>query len=121
MVLADDADDLREMLRLALEMSGGFRVVAEAADGEKAVEAVRDLQPDALLLDLSMPLLGGLDALPAIRREAPGCSILVLSGHADPALRRDALRAGADGFLVKGSPPREVVAALRALLRHLPS
>ena len=115
-VLADDAPDLRELLRLALELSGDFRVVAEAADGEQAVQAVREHGPDALLLDLSMPLLDGLGALPEIRDAAPGCRIVVLSGYSDNGLREAALRQGADLFLVKGMPPREVVAALRTLL-----
>ena len=114
-VLADDAPDLREMLRLALEMTGDFTVVGEASDGEATVEAVRELQPDVLVLDVSMPLLGGLDAIPAIRRAAPACRILVLSGYSDGRLRAAALDAGADGFLVKGSLPRDVIDAIRAL------
>lgn len=115
-VLADDAPDLRELLRLALEMSGEFRVVAEAADGESAVAAVREHQPDVVLLDISMPLLDGLGALPAMHDAAPGCRILVLSGYSDSGLRQAAMAAGADAFLVKGLPPREVVAAVRALV-----
>jgi DNA-binding NarL/FixJ family response regulator len=115
-VLADDAADLRELLRLALEMAGDFTVIAEAADGEAAVRTVRDLQPDALLLDLSMPLLDGLGAIPEIRRAAPACTVVVLSGYSDSNLRQAALQAGADGFLVKGMLPRDVVAALRALV-----
>jgi DNA-binding NarL/FixJ family response regulator len=115
-VLADDAADLRELLRLALEMAGGFTVIAEAADGEAAVRTVREQQPDALLLDLSMPLLDGLDAIPEIRRAAPACTIVVLSGYSDANLRQAAVQAGADGFLVKGMLPRDVVAALRALV-----
>jgi DNA-binding NarL/FixJ family response regulator len=115
-VLADDAADVREMLRLALEMTGDFTVVAEAADGEAAVQAAREQQPDVVLLDLSMPLLDGLDAIPAIRGAAPSCRILVLSGYSDGHLRSQALGQGADAFLVKGAAPREVVSAARALL-----
>jgi len=115
-VLADDAADLRELLRLALEMAGDFTVIAEAADGEAAVSTVRELQPDALLLDLSMPLLDGLDAIPEIRRAAPACTIVVLSGYSDANLRQAAMQAGADGFLVKGMLPRDVVAELRSLV-----
>ncbi len=115
-VLADDAPDLRDLLRLALEMSGDFAVVAEAADGEQAVQAVVEHRPDAVLLDLSMPLLDGLGALPAIRRAVPECRIAVLSGYSDNGLREAALAAGADLFIVKGVAPREVVAAMRELL-----
>ena len=114
-VLADDAPDLREMLRLALEMTGEFAVVAEASDGEATVVAVREQQPDVLVLDVSMPLLGGLDAIPAIRSAAPACRILVLSGYSDGSLRAAALDAGADGFLVKGTLPRDVINAIRFL------
>jgi DNA-binding NarL/FixJ family response regulator len=115
-VLADDAPDMREMLRLALEMTGEFAVVAEAADGEAAVQSAQEQKPDVVLLDLSMPLLDGLDAIPAIRSAAPSCRILVLSGYSDATLRRAALGRGADAFVVKGAAPREVVAAVRALL-----
>jgi DNA-binding NarL/FixJ family response regulator len=115
-VLADDVVDLRDMMRMALEMTGDFTVVAEAGDGEAAVRAVREHQPDALLLDLSMPLLGGLDALPEIRRLAPSCSIVVFSGYGDGGLRENALRKGADAFLVKGMLPRDVIGTLRTHL-----
>ena len=114
-VLADDAADVRDLLRLALEMTGEFSVVAEAADGEAAVEAVRRHQPDVVVLDLSMPLLDGLGALPAIHQAAPACRILVLSGYSDSGLRQAAVDAGADAFLVKGLAPRELVAAVRRL------
>lgn len=116
MVIADDAPDLREMLRLAVEMSGDFTVVAEAADGEETVEAIRMHQPDALLLDVSMPLLDGLDAIPRIRAAAPQCRILVLSGYGDLELRAAVLRAGAGAYVLKGARPREVVATLRDLM-----
>lgn len=115
-VIADDARDLREMLRLAVEMDGEFEVVAEAANGEETVEAVRTHRPDAVLLDVAMPLMDGLDAIPAIRAAAPGCRILVLSGYGDLELRAAVLRAGAGAYVLKGARPREVVAALHDLM-----
>ena len=78
-VLADDSDEVRTMLRIALEIDGRFDVVGEAANGEEAVGAVKNLRPDAIFLDLMMPELGGLDAIPLIRDECPDTKIVVLS------------------------------------------
>jgi DNA-binding NarL/FixJ family response regulator len=112
-VLADDVVDLREMMRFALELTGEFTVVAEAGDGEAAVRAVEEHQPDALLIDLAMPLMDGVEAIPRIRRVAPDCRILVFSGFDHDSMRQTAMERGAHAFLVKGMLPRDVVEALR--------
>lgn len=113
-VLADDVVDLREMMRLAIEMTGEFTVVAEAGDGEAAVRAVEEHQPDALLIDLAMPLMDGVEAIPRIRSVAPDCRILVFSGFDHASMRETVMERGAHAFLVKGTLPRDVIEVLRA-------
>src|SRR4051812_14849123 len=79
-VVVDDTPDVRMLLRLALESEGDMSVVAEAADGREAVDVVAANQPDLVVLDLAMPVMDGMTALPHLRRACPGARILVLSG-----------------------------------------
>jgi DNA-binding NarL/FixJ family response regulator len=91
----------------------GFEVVGEAADGEQAIERAARLRPDLILLDLSMPGLDGLSALPRLREAAPDCEVVVLtaSGTEENLLR--AIRGGAAGYLLKSEPPARIVDFLR--------
>jgi DNA-binding NarL/FixJ family response regulator len=82
-LLVDDRGSVRAAVRLAMELHGGFLVVAEAAEGTTAVELARRHQPDLVVLDLVMPGQGGLDALPAIRAAAPGAAIVLLTASDD--------------------------------------
>jgi two-component system, chemotaxis family, chemotaxis protein CheY len=108
----DDTSDIRELLRLVLSRNG-MDVVGEAGDGRAGVELVRTERPDVVLLDLSMPVMDGLEALPLIRELVPDAQIIVLSAFAG-AMSRQVLEWGADGYLVKGTPLREVVAYVEA-------
>ena len=113
-LLADDSADLRFLVRETLEAHGGFVVEGEAGDGEEAIARAAELQPELVLLDLDMPRLGGLDALPGIRSAAPGARVIVLSGLRGDA--RDAsLAGGAVGFLEKGIKASDLVGELLAL------
>lgn len=108
-LLVDDAEDLRVLLRLAMMKSNGLTVVGEAADGVEAVQRATELQPDLVMLDLAMPRMDGLEALPLIRAAVPDVRVIVLSGFSQGALADKAIEAGADHYVVKGG-------SIRALL-----
>lgn len=108
-LVADDVDDLRHLVTLSLERSGRFQVVAEAANGADAVELAERLQPDLCLLDMSMPVMDGLEALPKIRAVAPGCIVVVLSGFDAERMAATALARGAAGYIAKGLRPDDLV------------
>ena len=115
-LVVDDHPLTREALA-ALLAQHGFAVAGQAADGEEAIELAGRLHPRLVLLDLSMPGLHGLDALPRLRAAAPGCEVVVLtaSGTEDNLLA--AIRAGAAGYLLKSEPPERIVDFLRGVAR----
>ena len=85
-----------------------FPVVAEAGDGQEAIDRARELQPDIVLLDLSMPGMGGLEALPRVRAAAPDCEVVVLTASGTEENLLAAIRAGAAGYLLKTEPPERI-------------
>lgn len=101
-VLADDTPEIRTLLRLTLEDRGEIEVVGEAGDGAEAVKIVTELRPDALILDLAMPVLDGFQAIQQVRRKAPGTKIIVLSGFDRAVMSERALSLGADMYFEKG-------------------
>jgi DNA-binding NarL/FixJ family response regulator len=114
-VLADDTWELRALLRVTLELDGRFEVVAEAGDGAEAVAAVAATRPDAIVLDLAMPVMDGLEAISAIRRHAPETKVLVFSGFDATSVAQQALELGADAFVEKGTRSSAVAALLAEL------
>jgi DNA-binding NarL/FixJ family response regulator len=114
-VIADDHAIVRAGLRALLDAEADVQVVAEAGDGRAAVAAVEKHHPDVLLVDLSMPGCNGVEAVRQVRETVPATKILVLSMHAAPDYVRPALRAGALGYLVKGSGLDDLLRALRAV------
>lgn len=111
-VLIDDADDLRLLVGRLLERDGRFRVVGEAGDGRKGVEVVTAEQPDAVLLDLAMPVMDGMQALPLIREASPDTKVVILTGFEAAQLGDDDVYLNADGFLEKGVAYDHVCATL---------
>jgi len=116
-LLADDHAVLRAGLRLLIEAQADMTCVGEAGDGVELLAQVERLRPDLVLLDLSMPRLGGLAALPEIRRKAPDARILVLTMHADDEYLRQSLKAGAAGYVLKQAADQELLLAIRAVMR----
>lgn len=116
-LLADDHAVLRSGLRLLLTSQNEYDVVGEASSGTETLSLAEQLQPDLILLDLSMPSLGGLDALPALRKLVPSAKILILTMHDDPQYLRQALKHGASGYVLKKAADTELLSAIRAVLR----
>ncbi len=116
LILADDHEIVRNGIRLVLEEQDDMEVVAEAADGEEAIRYTLGHKPDVLVLDLNMPGLSGLDAIPKVLDVSPDTAIVVLTMQAEPAFAREALRAGARGYVVKQSAASELVGAVRAIV-----
>ena len=114
-LLADDAHDIRLLLRLTLTAEAGFDVVGEAATGAAAIEQAAALQPDVVLLDLSMPVMDGLQAIPELLRVSPASRIVVLSGFDEDRMKQTALDLGAHGYVEKGSATSALVDALSQL------
>lgn len=116
-LLVDDHAVLRAGLRLLLDGQPDLRVIGEAEDVRTAVVQATTLQPDLILLDLSLTGSSGLAAIPALRTVAPHSRILVLTMHDDEGYVRQALAAGANGYVLKRAADAELIAAIRAVLR----
>ncbi len=114
-LIADDHGVVAEGLKHVVEAQADMQVVALAVDGREAVRQARELQPDVVLMDLSMPELNGADATRAILERDPKCRVIVLSMYSEREYVRRALKAGAAGYVVKRSAAKEVVDAIRAV------
>jgi DNA-binding NarL/FixJ family response regulator len=121
-VVADDADGVRDLICLLLEMEPDFTVVGRAANGVEAVDLVAETTPDLVLLDVAMPILDGIAALPRVRRLAPGARVVVFTGFSEPTLRADALALGAMDVVEKGLGLSLLIERLRDIChRPLPA
>ncbi len=114
-VIVDDTPDIRMLTRLALEMDNRVRVVGEAENGRAGIDVVERHQPDVVVLDMAMPVMDGLEALPHIKRACPTARVLVVSGFDDATVAKSAAEVGADGFLQKGAPPAVLLERVHAL------
>lgn len=117
LLLCDDAAQLRALYRIVFEAEPDFIVVGEAEDGEQGVTAARHLQPDVVLLDISMPVMDGLEAIPGIRNSAPDAAIVMCTAMVNDRIRRRATELGAHGFIEKGHDPRALVDQVRVATR----
>jgi len=113
--LAEDHETVRAGLKLIVNAQADMQVVGEAADGRAAVAGVCEQRPDIVLMDISMPLLNGLKATEKIQQSCPDVKILALTRHRDDGYLQQVLRAGASGYVLKQSPPAELLHAIRAI------
>lgn len=116
-LVADDHEVVRRGLCAILHTQPGWEVCGEVADGRAAVEKAQELRPDAVILDISMPQLNGLEATRQILKSEPRMAVLILTQHDTDQVVREVLNAGARGFLLKSDAGRELVVAVEAL-RH---
>jgi len=117
-LLADDHEVVRTGLRALLEEQPGWEVVAEAVDGRDAVEKATKFKPDAVVIDIAMPSLNGLEAVRQIVKAVPQARVLVLTMYDSDPLIQQVLQAGARGYLLKSDAGRDLVSAIDALRRN---
>jgi len=115
LLLADDHTLLLEGIRLLLEPE--FELVGSAEDGHALLDAAKNLKPDVILLDISMPILNGIDAAHRLRKLVPSARVIFLTMHADPAYVAEAFRAGAAGYLLKRAAASELLTAIREVMK----
>jgi DNA-binding NarL/FixJ family response regulator len=114
-LIADDQALVRKTVRLLLESRVGWEVCGEAADGREAVTKTKELQPDVVVMDLSMPNMNGLDATREIRSSCPQTQVLILTLYHFPELARTAQHAGAQGCVLKSDSNRYLIPAVASL------
>jgi two-component system NarL family response regulator len=116
-LIVDDHRVVREGLSAILENKENLHVVGEAQDGQEAVEHVRSLEPDVVLMDVSMPRMGGVEATRIIKREFPHIGIIALTMYEEQQYIFDLVRAGATGYLLKDSDSAQIVKAIQSIYR----
>ena len=117
-VLADDHPIVRQGLKTLLAGHSGWEVIGEASDGMEAVDKADSLRPDVMILDVTMPRMNGLEACRLIRQKTPGMEILFVTQHDSPQMMREALEAGARGYVVKSNAARDLLEAVEAVSQH---
>jgi DNA-binding NarL/FixJ family response regulator len=117
-LLVDDHPIVRQGLRTLLEGHPGWEVVGEASDGVEALDKATSLMPDVIVLDVTMPRMNGLEACRQIRQELKGLEILFVTQHDSPQMMREALDAGARGYVVKSNAARDLLEAVEAVSQH---
>jgi DNA-binding NarL/FixJ family response regulator len=119
-LVVDDHPVVRHGLRTLLGGHPEWEIVDEAADGLEAVAKADHLKPDVVVLDITMPKMSGLAACRLIRKSVPSAEILIVTQHDSPHMMREALEAGARGYVVKSNAARDLLAAVEAVSQHLP-
>lgn len=117
-LVVDDHPIVRQGLKTLLEGHAGWEVIGEASDGAEALEKAKDLSPDVMVLDVTMPRMNGLEACRLLRRQSPSLEILFVTQHDSPQMMREALEAGARGYVVKSNAARDLLAAVEAVSQH---
>jgi DNA-binding NarL/FixJ family response regulator len=116
LLIADDHEIVRSGLRTVLEAQQGWTVVAEASDGREAITKAKQFRPDVAVMDISMPVMNGLEAARQIIEDVPETKVLVLSIHDSDSLIQNVLKVGAHGYLLKSDATRDLISAVNALL-----
>jgi DNA-binding NarL/FixJ family response regulator len=114
-MLVDDHDVVRAGLRELLRIESDLEVIGEASNGFEAIEALRDIRPDVVLMDLTMPVMNGLEATRIISKKYPDCLILALTAHEDKGYFFEMLAAGAKGYITKQAAGEELISAIRSV------
>ena len=117
-LLVDDHPIVRQGLKTLLAGHPGWEVIGEASDGREAVDKADSLRPDVMVLDVTMPRMNGLEACRLIRQKTPGMEILFVTQHDSPQMMREALEAGARGYVVKSNAARDLLEAVEAVSQH---
>ncbi len=115
-LLADDHEVVRQGLRTILKARPDWEIVGEAENGQEAIDAVRDLKPDVVILDITMPVMSGLEATQAIVSLRQGTHILIFTMHDSKSLVKAVRKAGADGYVLKSRAARDLIRAVQAML-----
>ncbi len=119
-VIADDHELVRKGLRSVLDAQTGWTICGEAANGREAVELARQMKPDVMVMDVTMPELNGLEATRQILKDRPKTEVLILTVHESEQLVGEVLAAGARGYILKGDTARLLVAAIESIAQHKP-
>jgi two-component system invasion response regulator UvrY len=114
-MLVDDHDLVRKGIRRLLDDTSGIKVIAEAPDGEQAIRQIRQKRPDVILMDISMPGIGGLEATRKITRMSPDMKVIAVSIHDDDPFPARLLEAGAAGYITKGCDVNEIIEAIQSV------
>jgi DNA-binding NarL/FixJ family response regulator len=118
LLIVDDMPQVRRELRTLLPLLDDIDIVGEAADGQSAIELAASLQPDAILMDVEMPIVDGITAARSIKQASPATRIIILSIHNEPAVRTQARSAGADDFVDKGASLNTLLQAIQTISRE---
>ena len=117
-LLVDDHPIVREGLKTVLRRRTGWEVIGEASNGAEALEKANTLQPDVMVLDITMPKMNGLDVCRIIRQRSPAMEVLFVTQHDSPQMMREALSAGAKGYVVKSNAARDLLDAIEVVSQH---
>ena len=115
-MIVDDHEVVRRGLHALLKTQAGWAIVGEAVDGAEAVRKVNQLKPDVVIMDISMPMMSGLDATRLIMEAAPETKVLIFTTHDSKQGKQAALKAGARGYVLKSHAASDLIAAIKAVL-----
>lgn len=115
LLIVDDVPQVRRELHTLLPLLGDIDIVGEAENGQSAIELAAGLRPDAILMDIEMPILDGISATRSIKQRDPACRVIILSIHSEEAVHAAARSAGADDFVDKGAPLNTLLQAIKTI------